>query len=183
MKNILFFATTALILTLSGTSNADTTREFIPYAGVDYLYAPTYASYGVRPHYHAFALNIGTKYNSHFGTEVFYAQSADEHKKLEDVKLKTSYQAYGLDATTYLPLCPATDLFITGGLAQYIFHYKPQGLSRKKDSGFGYRIGGGLMLNLNEHVSFRFLARYVGIDRVSDIDRLTEYALGFRYHF
>lgn len=180
MKNILPVTIGTLALCFS---NAISAREYVPYIGADYTYATAHASEGLRPHYQVFDFNVGTKYNPYFGTEVFYAQSASEHKKFEDDKLKTSYRAYGLDLAAYLPCTTHADLFLTGGLGEYVLKYQFAGQKHQKDTGIGYRMGGGLMLNLNEHFSLRLLARYVALDKVSDINHLTEYGVGLRYHF
>ena len=180
MKN--FLPVTIGTLALCFT-NAASAREYVPYIGADYTYATAHASEGLRPHYQVFDLNVGTKYNPYFVTEVFYAQSASEHKKIEDGKLKTSYRAYGLDLATYLPCTTHADLFLTGGLGEYVLKYQLTGQKHQKDSGMGYRLGGGLMLNFNEHVSLRLLARYVALDQISDVNHMVEYGLGLRYHF
>ena len=179
MKNILPVSIGTLALCFAHAASA---RDYVPYIGADYQYVTAHASEGLRPRYQVFDLNVGTKYNSYFGTEVFYAQSASEHKKIEDDKLKT-YRAYGLDLATYLPCTTHANLFLTGGVGEYVFKYHFAGQKNLKDTGIGYRMGGGLMLNLNEDFSLRLLARYVALDKVSDINHLTEYGIGLRYHF
>lgn len=180
LLSALFISTAA-----AAAANAAETSAYIPYIGVDYSYIDAKAN-AVKPHYNSMGFNIGTKYNDYFGTEVFYQQTSSDSKKIKaDEKLKTSYRAYGLDIATYLPLgCyHQFDLLATAGIGEYVFKKKLTGGKHHNDSGWGYRIGAGAMYNIDENISLRILARYVGIDKVSDFKHLAEYSAGIRYNF
>lgn len=181
-KKILLLS--ALSLSFGTAARADD-FVYIPYIGADYAYVRANA-HSMRPAYHAGSVNIGTKYNDFFGTEMFYQQTGSESKKISsNQKYKSSYRAYGLDVSAYLPLgCyHQADLFATAGFGEYVFNKKFSGEKHRNDSGYGYRFGGGLVFNLNENVSLRTLVRYINLDKVSGYDHMVEYAAGIRYHF
>lgn len=177
------FYLSAAVLTAALPAHADD-FEYTPYAGVDYGYVEASAK-SLNPNYHAAGINLGTKYNDYFGTELFFNQSGSDAKKTNGGKYKTSYRAYGLDATVYLPLgCYRTfDLIATAGIGEYVFEEKLNGGKHHDNSAWGYRIGAGVMYNLTENISLRVLVRYVGLDGISNFDHLNEYTLGLRYHF
>lgn len=155
------------------------TLQYIPYAGVDYAYSKVKAQ-DTKPEYNALGINIGTKYNSYFGTELFYQQSFVNSKK----NVHTSYRAYGLDIAGYLPFdCLKFSLIGTAGIGEYVFRQKETGDKRRNNSGWGYRIGGGLIYDLTDNLSLRMLVRYNGLDKISIADNMVEYTAGLRYHF
>lgn len=187
----------ASLLTLH-SANAET-FDYLPYAGIDYSYNILSAS-GLDLHYNVAGINIGTKYNDYFGTELFYQQSDNYHKETNfgaiSNKFKTSYRAYGLDLNAYLPLgCFQTfELFATAGIGEYVFREKfkstvhVDGITRSygtsyHESAIGYRWGGGLIYNLSDNFSLRASVRYINLDRISDYDHMMEYSLGLRYYF
>lgn len=175
----------ALALAIATPVSAKDTNKYVPYVGADYGYISAKAD-SVKPKYHAFGVNVGTRYNRHFGTELFYQQTGSDSKKLdESSKFKSSYRAYGLDAAAYLPLdcINRYDLFATAGVGEYVFKKKFTGEKHHNDSGWGYRFGGGMMFNLDHHLSLRAMVRYVKLDGVSNFDHLVEYTAGIRYHF
>lgn len=182
MKNLSVFV--MLAAALAPTALKAETKSYIPYIGLDYAYTAAKA-HQLKPHYNVAQFSIGTKYNSYFGTELFYQQSGSDSKKIADGKFKSSYRAYGLDVNAYLPLgCyRTTELFATAGIGEYVFKQKFHPLKHKNNSAVGYRIGGGVMYNLTENVSLRFGARYVGLDRIDILNHLTEYFAGLRYYF
>ncbi len=179
-----FLPVTLSALFLSLNAYAADTNVYTPYIGLDYTYAHLHAD-TVSPNNQGAAFNLGTLYNDYFGTELFVAKTADDHKNTAFGKLKTSYFAYGLDATAYLPLgCLHTfDLFASLGIGEYVFDYKLSAQSKHDNTGFGYRFGGGLLYHFSEHFSLRAAARYVNVDHVSDVRRMVEYSTGIRYHF
>lgn len=182
MKNLSAFIILAAALA-PATLKAET-PAYVPYIGLDYAYVSAKAS-RVKPHYNAAQFNIGTKYNPYFGTELFYQQSGSDSKKIASGKFKSSYRAYGLDVNAYMPLgCyQTTELFATAGIGEYVFKQKFAPVKHKNNGAIGYRIGGGLLYNLTDNVSFRLGARYVGLDRISNLDHMTEYFAGLRYYF
>jgi len=182
MKKIFLGILPALLFaTAAGAADKEI---YIPYAGVDYSYIQAKAD-GVKPLYHALNLNFGTKYNQYFGTELFFEQSGSDSKKTQDGKFKSSFRAYGLDIAAYLPLgCyHRAELLATAGVGEYVFKEKFGAEKHHNDSGWGYRIGGGVLYNFDENISLRLLARYVSLDRVAGFDHLTEFSAGIRYHF
>ncbi len=158
--------------------------KYVPYLGLDYHYIDASAK-SLSPNYHAAGINLGTKYNDYFGTELFFSQTASDAKKTSTGKYKTSYRAYGLDIAAYLPLgCYRTfDLIATAGLGEYVFKEKSNGGKHHDNSAWGYRFGAGFAYNLTQNFSLRALARYVNLDASSKFDHLNEYTIGFRYHF
>lgn len=182
MKNLSAFI--LLLAALAPTALKAETPAYVPYIGLDYAYTSAKAG-SIKPHYNAAQFNLGTKYNPYFGTELFYQQSGSDSKKIADGKFKTSYRAYGLDVNAYMPLgCyQTTELFATAGIGEYVFKQKFTPLKHKHNGAVGYRIGGGVMYNLTENISFRLGARYVGLDRISNLDHMTEYFAGLRCYF
>lgn len=162
--------------------------EYNPYIGVDYSYNDGVAK-ELRPHYNAGKVNVGVDYNQYFGTEVFYqfSDSSKHNDKFDLGKAKNSFQAYGLDLYGYLPLgCDqVVSLLGTAGIAEYTFTTKETyGSSEKsRDHGVGYRLGVGAQYNVNDNVSVRALARYVGLDKVENYDHMMEYSVGAKYSF
>lgn len=179
-----YFCTSLFLsLFLSFAALADN-NIYTPYIGADYAFARAKAS-GIKPVYHSGAVNVGTKYNDYFGTELFYQQSGSESKKTGNGKYKSSYRAYGLDMAAYLPLtCDHhLDLLATAGVGEYVLSKKLSGFKHHNDSGIGYRFGGGVMFNLDENISLRVLARYIDLKNISGYDHMVEYSTGLRYHF
>ncbi|MBE6451480.1 MAG: porin family protein [Alphaproteobacteria bacterium] len=167
------------------SANADENFEYTPYVGIDYGYMQA-KTQNQKPNYHLLNVNVGTKYNQHFGTEAFFEQSSSDAKKIDsESKIKSSYRAYGLDVSAYLPLgCYHDfDLTATVGAGEYVFYDKLNHQKHNRESGFGYRIGIGMMYNINENVSLRALMRYVDLNDISKVNHLYEYSLGLRYHF
>lgn len=181
LKKILISAPFALCF--SSVAHAED-YAYIPYIGLDYGYINAHAA-GTKPTYQAGGINIGTKYNDFFGTELFFQQTGSDSKKIADGKYKSSFRAYGLDIAAYLPLgCEhRLDIFATTGIGEYVFNKKFTGDKHHNDSGYGYRFGSGLMFNLDENISFRAAVRYVNLDKISGYDHMMEYSAGIRYHF
>ncbi len=185
MKKIFSTGLSLLAVCYAFNVSADDNFEYVPYIGVDYGYVDANAK-RINPKYHLVNFNIGTKYNKYFGTEVFFEQSASDAKKIDSQnKLKSSYRAYGIDVSAYLPIgCYNTfDLFATLGVGEYVFNHKLNNYKHSNDNAFGYRAGVGLMYNINEKISLRAMARYIYINDFTDVNHLYEYSLGFRYHF
>ncbi len=158
--------------------------EYIPYVGLDYGYVDAKTSYADQD-YNLVNINVGTKYNTNFGTEVFFTQSSSDVAKIDNDKFKTSYRAYGIDLAAYLPIgCYQTfDLFGTVGAGEYVFETKLNNNKHRKESAFGYRLGGGIMYNIGENISLRGVIRYVKLNDISKVNHLYEYNVGLRYHF
>lgn len=179
--NRYFLPTFLCLLFLAPCTQA--ANVYVPYIGVDGIYNIAKAKQ-VKPQYYGADINLGTTYNQYFGTEIFYAQTGSDAKKIsEDEKLKTSYRAYGLDLVGYLPVVSGFKLTATAGVATYVFKEKTTGQKHSDDEGYGYRFGAGFMYDLNKNISLRALARYINFDHISDVDHTAEYVLGLRYYF
>lgn len=188
MKKFFFVLTTAVsALGLCRAAGAEENYSYTPYAGLDYVYSNANAA-GMHPNYNSGAVNFGTKYNRYFGTELFYqySDSATKNNANHD-RLKTSFQAGGLDLYGYLPLgCTQRfNLLATAGAGMYRFRksYASPALKGGHDSGYGYRLGAGMMYDLDNNWSVRAVARHVNLDGVEDFDHMMEYAAGIRYTF
>ena len=185
MKKIFFVALCLPLSLLATKVNAYEKFDYIPYIGVDYGFINAKTAQA-KNNYNLFNINIGTKYNNHFGTEAFFEQTDSDTKKISNqLKLKTSYRAYGLDAMAYLPIgCyHEFDLFAGIGVAEYVFNKKFGKEKHRHQSGWGYRFGGGFIYNFNEKISLKAAARYVELNDITDINHLYEYTFGLRYHF
>lgn len=183
MKKIIAAALVS-VATFSTAALAVEKGDFIPYVGMDYTYSDANAKYE-RPHYNSGSFNVGTMYNSYFGTELFY-QFSDSHKERSGLdKSKTSFQAFGLDLMGYLPLgCDRTvSLIGTVGVGEYIFRKDFSDEKNHRDGGLGWRTGLGAMYNVDDNWSIRALARFVNYNQIEDFDHAMEYSAGVRYTF
>ncbi len=187
MKKSLMLAAAALALMTAGQAHADEDFKYTPYVGIDYTYSNAYAD-SMKPNYNSGSVNVGTMYNQFFGTELFYqySDSATKGKHFDD-RTKTSFQAGGLDLFGYLPLgCERRfHLLGTAGVGMYRFRksYESPAIKGGHDSGYGYRLGAGMMYDLNDKWSVRALARHVNLDKVEGFDHMMEYSAGIRYSF
>jgi len=178
-----FLGSLALATLCSLSVRAENT--YTPYIGMDVLYNIAKVSQ-VKPHYFGANFNVGTMYNYYFGTELFYEQVGSDSKKITDTqKIKTSYRAYGLDASGYLPLGCQKRLNLLGtvGISEYVFYHKIKPEKHHHNSGFGYRAGVGILYHITDHLSLRAAAKYVHFDKISEIDHQMSYQIGVRYHF
>ena len=184
------YSVAALMVAVSAvafTANANAENSFKPYVGVDYNYTDADAEHQ-SPKYNSASVNVGTNYNQYFGTEVFYQYSDDDKKHIGAIENQTSFQAYGLDLMGYLPLgCDQEfSLIGTAGIGEYTFDKNFSGWAAPKDQrdhGIGYRLGGGVLYNVDENVAVRALVRYVNLNDIKDFDDMWEYTAGVRYNF
>lgn len=195
MKKTLLLAGVAALL--SSQANA---VEFKPYIGLDYAYSDVSATdqiYGVPDDYYetdfnSGVINAGTKIGDYFGVEAFYQKSGEEKGKsvrvidaydrvIAEGKIKTNFDAYGLDLMGYIPVTDKLDAIASVGAGQYEFEIEGLGYSFSED-GLGVRGGLGLQYNFNDHVAVRGMARYVHLD-MDEVDYLTEFTAGIRYSF
>ncbi len=185
MKKTLFSAAAALSV-FATAAYAEENFDYLPYAGIDYVYSNGTAD-GMRPNYNSGSINIGTDYNRFFGTELFYQYSDSSSKGHNFDRIKTSFQAAGLDMYGYLPLGCDRDFALLGtaGIGMYDFKksYADPSVSGGHDHGYGYRAGLGLTYALDTNWSVRAVARYVGLDQIEDYDHMMEYSAGIRYTF
>ncbi len=186
MKKFLpLLAATALSLTAFSAS-AEENFDYLPYVGLDYAYTNGIA-HNLRPNYNSLSLNVGTDYNRFFGTELFYQYSDDSKKGNYLNKIKSSFQAGGLDIYGYLPLTCNREFALLGtagiGLYDFKSSYNNPAVKGGHDHGYGYRAGLGVIYSLDNNWSVRAVARYVSLDQINDYDHLMEYSAGIRYNF
>lgn len=179
------FLTTATVFATFWAFSAKAENVYIPYLGADFTYGGA-KSFGLKPNYAGALVNIGTKYNDYFGTEIFYQQTDSDTRHLSASKeFKTSYRAYGLDIYGYLPLgCEKTfELLGTAGFAEYVFRSTEKPQKHHTNTGYAYRIGAGALYHLTENTSLRAIARFADMHKVSYINNVKELTLGLRYEF
>ena len=106
MKKI-FIATLFICFAHVCTVNAE--NAYRPYIGADISYNRAKTNF-VKPDYYAAMLNLGTTYNTYFGTEIFYQQAAARTETVSTgQKYKTSFRGYGLDAIITAPVFSKSD--------------------------------------------------------------------------
>ena len=123
--------------------------------------------------------NTMLEYNKYFGTELFYQNTNKWHKIINGTKVKTDFDAYGLDAYGYLPLgCDQVIApFATVGIANYNFG------GDNDDNGLGYRLGGGIQYHITNNIALRAMGRYVWTDKLEGLDHMSEFSIGLKYLF
>lgn len=158
-------------------------NQYKPYVGLNYAYTGANAK-NMRPHHNGFSVLLGSVYNPYFGTELFYQYGGKDNLGNNLIK-NTSFTAYGLDTVAYLPLgCSgAIAPLATLGIGEYTLRNKLITSFHKKDHGYGYRFGGGLGYNIDEHWALRGIARYIKTDKIKNYDHMNEYTLGLKYVF
>jgi len=165
------------------TSVAKAENVYVPYVGADILYNQAKTKFANPKSLGAF-VNVGTTYNKYFGTEIFYGQTPNHSTKTKsNDRYKTSYRAYGVDAIVSVPVHEKADLTAGVGLASYVFGEKIKGAQHTSDEGIGYRFSVGAVYRLSEHLAFRANARYVKLNHISNLKRVSEYTVGARYYF
>lgn len=115
----------------------------------------------------------------HFGLEAFYKNSLKQHK--EDSSTRIS--GYGVDALAFQQLgCSGRwELVGAAGLAEYkIKGHDSDGA--ESDTGYAYRLGGGLQYALSENTSLRVMYHHSWVHH-SIIDNMDEFTVGIRYAF
>ncbi|MDD4556618.1 MAG: outer membrane beta-barrel protein [Alphaproteobacteria bacterium] len=123
-----------------------------------------------------------------FGIEAFYQDSGEEKSdRVIDLstgnigKIKTSFEAYGIDAMAYAPAYENAEVFGAIGWGQYKIKAKGFGMSGSEREN-AVRFGVGLQYNFNEHFALRTTARYARLN--SDFAKnIGELSLGGRYSF
>ncbi len=183
MKKITFFLTSATIMAITSSVNADK-YEYKPYAGIDYTYNQTTAK-SFSPRYSVGGLHIGSYYSPYFATELFANQSASDKNRPHNEKIKTSYYAYGLDLVAALPMgCEKHfALLATTGIGEYVVKQKVYPQKHHNEHGYGYRFGGGFRYAFTNRWQTRFITRYVNFDHLSGYDHDVEYNLSLEYSF
>ncbi len=178
-KNIALLAAVS-VFALSANANA---LEFRPYVGVQYNYTEVDADY-VQADMNSYSVVVGTEYNRYFGTEVFYQNSDKSNDMVDGVKLKSDFEAYGLDTYAYLPLgCDRVwSVFATAGIANYDTDTSSVE-GKGEDNGLGYRLGAGVQYSITNDLAVRALARQIWADKLEEVDDMKEFSLGVKYAF
>ena len=180
MKRI-FIVALSISLMLICSANAE--NHYIPYVGADFSFNKAKTRF-VRPDYYGAAINVGTTYNTYFGTEIFYHQTGSRAKTLDTIaKYKTSFRAYGLDAIMTLPVYKKLDVNLNIGAAYYVFREKSAGTHHVSDEGIGYRVGGGVVYHFTNRFAGRLNAHYIKFNEISNLKHMAEYTIGVRYYF
>jgi len=193
MKKTLLLAGVACVLmtTQAQAANWFTTqadhmaRTSKIYVGADYAFDSVDFKGNLREakqDYNSGIFNIGSRMGN-YGVEFFGQWSFGRSKDTPEGKLKTKINAYGMDMYGYLPLgCEGKyDVLATIGVADY--YYKGfRGENNDSNNRLGWRIGGGAMYNMTEHVSARIVGRYAYIG-ASDLNHVAEVTAGLRYNF
>lgn len=183
MRNLTSKIALLATITMFSTSAQAIENEYTPYLALNYGYTSVTAK-GLHPHHNSLSAVLGSTYNRFFSTEVFY-QYANKDTLGHNAIRNTHFDAYGLDALAYLPLGCEGHIapLVTAGIGQYTFRNKLLNGHHKKDHGWGYRFGGGLQYNIDNHWAARAIARYIHTDDIKYYDHLTEYTVGLRYTF
>lgn len=157
-----------------------------PYVGAEYVYSKAKlggTAGNLKSNFNSAKADLGMEIYKNMYTEFSYQQSWQvKNKKYFDTRsVKQHFAAYALDLYAKMPImCSAFGLVATGGAALYDVTQK--GLPDKSFQRVGYRIGGGLQYDMNDHWSARVIGRYsyVGANR---LDNFKEVAAGMLYRF
>lgn len=184
MKKITFFLTFGILMMNCVNSSHADSYKYTPYVGAGYAYNHTTAEHK-SPKTHIGSVYIGSDYSEYFSTEIFFNQSTAEKNYPSGHKTKTSYRAYGLDLTAYLPLgCEKRfSLLASAGIGEYVFKQKTYPYKHHNEHGWGYRFGGGFKYAFDTNWQAKFMTRYINFDRVYGYDHAVEYFVGIEYHF
>lgn len=173
---------TTLFICFAHVCTVNAENAYRPYIGADISYNRAKTNF-VKPDYYAAMLNLGTTYNTYFGTEIFYQQAAARTETVSTgQKYKTSFRGYGLDAIITAPVFSKFDAHFSLGLASYVFSERFSDSHRMSDEGIGYRFGVGATYHLTNRLATRFNARYIKFNDISNLKHAAEYSLGLRYY-
>lgn len=181
MKKILNILTISAICSTCVNAYA-VENNYKPYIAADYAYSVANLE-NDHSYYNSGKLSVGSEYNKYFGTEVFY-QYSDKQKNDSTKDLESSYfQAYGLDMIGYLPLgCDEKFALLgTAGIGLYTLKSNYRFSKDVSDNGFGYRVGGGVSYKIDNNWSVRLMGRYIGIDKIENLNHMAEYSVGIKY--
>ncbi|MCM1323890.1 MAG: porin family protein [Acetobacter sp.] len=154
--------------------------DMTPYVGMD----AGYSMVDYNDYYYLSSRNLSLSAvlgarTDHFGVEAFYMNSLRQHK----ADAATRISGYGVDLLGFQQLgCSGRwELVGSAGLAQYKIkaNYPEGGTS---DTGYGYRLGGGLQYALTENLSARVMYHHTWMNK-STIDSMDEFTVGIRYAF
>lgn len=178
MQKIISVVTVVAATALFAPQAGAVENIYRPYVGAAYSY-----DIGRAAGHHSFnnggAVILGSTYNPYFGTEVFYQYSDKDNGS------RARFQAYGLDMAAYLPLgCDGTIAPVaTLGIGEYTVKTDYRLAKDRRDTGYGYRLGGGLRYNFDDRTSVTALVRHINLDHIDKYDHITEYSLAIKYIF
>lgn len=160
--------------------------EIKPYVGAEYVYSRAKlggSAGGLKRNFNSAKADLGMEIYKNLYTEFSYQQSWQVKNKhyFDTHSVKQRFAAYAMDLYAKMPImCSPFGLVATGGLALYDVTQK--GLADKSFQKVGYRIGGGMQYDMNEHWAARVIGRYsyVGANR---LDNYMEVAAGMLYKF
>ncbi len=187
MKKILLLSGAALLFSTNANALMHHNMNMVkPYIGAEYVYShskPGGTAQGLKRNFNSAKADFGMEIYKNLYTEFSYQQSWQVKNKYayEGQSVKQRFAAYAMDLYAKMPLmCSSFSLVATGGAAIYDITQK-----NLPDKGFmrvGYRIGGGMQYDMNEHWSARIIGRYsyVGAER---LDNYAEVAAGMLYRF
>ena len=189
MKKTLLLAGVACALMTTQANAANwyntMTKNTKIYVGADYAFDSVDFKGALREakeDYNSGIFNIGARMD-YVGVEFFGQWGWGDSKDTPDGKLKTNLNVYGMDMYGYMPLgCEGKyDIIGTIGIADY--YYKGfMGDQNDTNNHVGWRIGGGAMYNMTDHISARIVGRYAYIG-ASDLNHVAEVTAGMRYNF
>ena len=193
MKKTLLLAGVACTLLVSQANAANWATNYVDnmtkdakiYVGADYAFDDfdfKGSLDGAKTSYNSAALNIGAKMGM-VGVEFFGQWSFGRTKDTDDGKIKTRVNAYGMDLYGYMPLGCEGKYELLGSVGVADYYYK--GLtedSNDTNNHIGWRVGGGAMYNITDHVSARVMGRYAYIG-ASELNHAAEVTAGLRYNF
>lgn len=173
---------TMLLASFIHTYTANAANIYRPYIGADLSFNKAKTNLA-RPDYLGAILNLGTTYNTYFGTEIFYQQTASRAKtSAANQKYTTSFRGYGLDGIITAPASSKFDVNVSFGIATYVFKEKLSGTHRLSDEGIGFRFGAGAVYHFTNRIAARLSARYIKFNDISNLKHASEYLLGIRYY-
>lgn len=140
--------------------------------------------------YEGISISGGARFSDDIGVEAFYTKSNKTNKSIGyGYNTEASYIALGVDALFYSAFTKESDLIMAMGLGYYDFTAKLKDSTgiypdeEGHEDSLGLRIGLGWQFNLNEHISVRFMGRFVPMYSNDVIKNMTELSAGLRYIF
>lgn len=151
----------------------------------------------------AITLSAGVKIMDRIALTGFYQFSSEEDKTtyaysyylstFGNYKTTTSFKAYGVDASLYLPVSEKFNFIASAGLGYYDFtldeEFNSMGSfysSSSSEDHIGARLGIGAEVKLNDRIALSGNLRYVLFDYDDDFDYvedLAEFGLGIKFYF
>ena len=175
MKKVLLLAGLAGMV----AANAEAI-DVTPYVGLDAGYAMVDGNTNSKLSSKNWSLAgvVGGR-TDHFGLEAFYMNSLRQHK----ADAATRISGYGVDALAFQQLgCSGRwELVGAAGIGEYKIKANTAA-GGTSDTGYGYRLGGGLQYAMSENTTVRAMYHHVWMVK-SDIDSMDEFTVGVRYAF